>query len=114
MRDLTVNPEHVADDVISNVREIVNQEAANRTKLSALRKLTARLGVAAVRCQRSYEKARQTGNAAAMATLKRQHDLIDRGMQYVSASAKKLVRRKPKQIGFDCEPNYFVDPGWDK
>lgn len=114
MRDWTANPEQLADEVITNVREIVKQEKGNRAKLSALRKLAARLGEAAAVCQQSYIKAKEAGNSAAMRTLKRQHDLLDKGLHYVSASAKRLIKRKPKKLGFDCEPNYFVDPGWDR
>lgn len=114
MREETVETKQLADEVIANVRQIIKQESGKRAKLSALRKLTATLGEAAIACQRSYEKARTTGNAAAMAALRKQHEMIDKGMRYVSATAKNIVQRKKKKIGFDCEPNYFVDPGWDR
>lgn len=114
MYEESVDTTRLADEVIANVREIVKQETGKQAKLSAMRKLAAKLGEAAAACQRSYEKAKSSGNSAAMAAIKKQHDIIDKGLHYVSASAKKLVQRKPKKMGFDCEPNYFVDPGWDK
>ena len=114
MRDKSVNSTLLADEVIEAVREIVAKDARTREKISALRALGARLGEAAALCQRSYEAAVKSGNRAAMAALRTQHDMLDRALHHVSATAKGLLKRKKSKIGFDTEPCYFVEPRWER
>lgn len=114
MRDQTVDSTLSADDVLEAVREIVSKDTRTRAKISALRALGARLGEAAALCQRSYAVAVKSGNRAKMAALRAQHDMLDRALNHVSATAKGLLNRKKAKMGFDTEPCYFVEPRWER
>jgi hypothetical protein len=104
MQDKSVDAARLAEEVMASVREIVAMEGGRRIKLSKMRELTVRLGEAAARCQLGYDAAVQAGNKAKMNLLRKQHDLLDKAMQYVSDSA----------LGFTSEPVYLTDPGWQR
>jgi hypothetical protein len=112
MREETFDATTLTDEVMRQVRAIVETESNKQKQLSALRELTTSLGEAAARCQHSYDAAATDGNDRAMSTLKRQHDLLDRAIHYVAATARNLARKK-KRMSFETDLSHFVEPKWE-
>lgn len=101
-------------DLIQRVREIRNSHTTMKEKLRQLDLIARRIHWEHTDCVAKVEKAQRLGRRARLRSLVRLRDLLERGMRFVTATAKRMASKDAGQMGFDYDPCYLAHPSWDR